>query len=102
MFYCQPHVYHWGHRFIYDEATLTVSMIAARLERIKRCEIGESVHPHMRDLERHGTAIDPAINAFETMVLEGQNRNPLMTQAGIGVARVASTSALQVSIHACL
>jgi SAM-dependent methyltransferase len=62
--------YHWGHRFIYDESTLTVSMLAAGLERIKRCEIGESVHPHMRDLERHGTAIDPAINAFETMVLE--------------------------------
>ena len=64
--------YHWGHRFIYDEPTLTFALTEAGFSAITRCEMGESRHEHMRGLEQHGDAVDPAIIAFETMVLEGE------------------------------
>jgi Methyltransferase domain len=66
--------YHWNHRFIYDEATLAFVLRGAGLCDITRCAVGESEHEHLRDLERHGTAIDPEINAFETMVVEATKR----------------------------
>jgi SAM-dependent methyltransferase len=62
--------YHWGHRFIYDEPTLAFLLTAAGFSQITRCDVGKSEHGHMRGLEMHGGAIDPTINAFETMVLE--------------------------------
>lgn len=65
--------YHWGHRFIYDQPTLTSLLWSVGFDEIVRCEVGESEHAHMQDLERHGSQIDTEINAFETMVLEASN-----------------------------
>jgi predicted SAM-dependent methyltransferase len=46
----------WGHRHIYDEDHLRAKLEAAGFDRIARHEPGESSHPPLRGIERHGDA----------------------------------------------
>lgn len=59
----------WGHRFIYDEATLRASLERAGFERITRQPLGASDRPALRSLE-HETRMPPGFLALETMTLE--------------------------------
>jgi predicted SAM-dependent methyltransferase len=62
----------WGHVFVYDEELLTRCLREAGYVDIVRCELGESTHEQLRDVERHGTHnnLSRRAVAFETMILE--------------------------------
>jgi predicted SAM-dependent methyltransferase len=68
----------FGHRFVYDEETLALTMRLAGFASITRHAIGESEDPQLRGLEAHTSGLtgDPRLNremvVFETMVLEGR------------------------------
>jgi predicted SAM-dependent methyltransferase len=68
------HIMHaWGHRFIYDESTLSTVMLRAGFVNIFRFNVMESDEPELRNLEQHGKApIGDFANGFETMVLQGR------------------------------
>ena len=58
----------WGHRYVYDQEDLTAKLAAAGFVEVTRREPGESEHPPLRDLERHGGA--DWVNQAEAMCLE--------------------------------
>ena len=62
----------WGHRHIYDEEDLTGRLREAGFDSVVRCEPGESEHPALRGVERHGAA--EWVNRAEAMVLEATRR----------------------------
>jgi predicted SAM-dependent methyltransferase len=62
----------WGHRFVYDFATLTRALAAAGFVAVVRRAVGESDDAHLRDLESHSSDISPEFNLLETMVAEAQ------------------------------
>jgi predicted SAM-dependent methyltransferase len=63
----------WGHRFLYDEATLRGALEKAGFKDLKRYASGESEDPSLRTLEFHGKVVkNEAMNAHETMVIEGR------------------------------
>ncbi len=62
----------WGHRFIYDEATLTNSLLQAGFVNVRRFEPGDSDDPNLSGIERHGLWIGERANRFETMVLQAE------------------------------
>lgn len=68
----------FGHRFVYDEGTLALTLRLAGFTSITRQAIGESDDPHLRGLEAHSSDLagDPSLNremvVFETMVVEGR------------------------------
>jgi predicted SAM-dependent methyltransferase len=64
--------HNWGHRFIYDEATLRLALTRAGFTEIVSVPIGESVHPELRDLERHGSEMGHEFNLFESFALEAR------------------------------
>jgi predicted SAM-dependent methyltransferase len=61
--------YSWGHKFIFDEPTLTDLMKASGFSNIKRFEVGKSDRPEFSDVEQHeiGSALDKI-----TLVLQAQ------------------------------
>jgi predicted SAM-dependent methyltransferase len=62
----------YGHRFIYDQRTLTQLLADAGFGDIVRWEPGDSDDPALRGVESHGRALgDEDVNRFETLVLEG-------------------------------
>lgn len=65
----------FGHKFLYDETTLAHVMAEAGFQDVKRCAVGESEDPELRNLEIHGDQIGHAFNLVESMVLEA--RKPL-------------------------
>ena len=65
----------WGHRFLYDEATLSHALRCAGFTDIRRHQVGESDDERLQGLESHGVANgDEAMIRFETMVLEAARR----------------------------
>lgn len=58
----------WGHRYVYDEQDLRARLEGAGFEDVERIEPGESRHPLLRGLERHGGA--DWVNRAEAMCLE--------------------------------
>jgi hypothetical protein len=60
----------WGHRFIYDEKTLTGILRPIGFTDVKRLAPGESRHLELRGIERHGDGMPEGFNELETMVLE--------------------------------
>lgn len=63
----------WGHRFLYDRRTLGEALERAGLHDVTEHRPGESEHPELRGLERHGTVLgDERWNDFETFVLEAR------------------------------
>lgn len=61
----------WGHRFVYDEATLTATLEAAGFADVERHPFGASATPELKGLEQHGVADgNEELSRFETMVLE--------------------------------
>jgi SAM-dependent methyltransferase len=77
-----------GHRFIYDEETLTAILGDAGFADPVRFAPGESDDPDLRGLETHGRAIgDERVNSYETMVVEA-----VKPTRGAGSAGGGSTS----------
>ena len=63
----------WGHRFLYDRKTLGEALEQAGFRDVTEHRPGESEHPELRGLERHGTVLgDERWNDFETFVLEAR------------------------------
>jgi predicted SAM-dependent methyltransferase len=71
----------WGHRFIYDRATLRQIMEEVGFIDVTFCEVGDSAYAELRGIERHGEALgDESLNRLETMVVEGTR--PTMQRPG--------------------
>jgi SAM-dependent methyltransferase len=64
--------YGWGHRFIFDRATLRDLLEDAAFSRTEFVEIGQSADPELRGMEFHGEMIGLELNDYETMVVEAQ------------------------------
>ena len=62
----------WGHRFLYDEATLRHTAHASGFRDVRFYKPGDSQDPMLRNIESHGKEITEEINQFETIVLEGR------------------------------
>lgn len=61
-----------GHRFLYDEATLTSVLRTAGFVDIVRYAPGQSDRPEYRNLELHHLAIGHDANNFETLLLQAR------------------------------
>jgi len=61
----------WGHRFIYDEATLRLALEHAGFADIQEFPVGESNDEGLAGLESH-LAETPDLNAYETIALEAR------------------------------
>ncbi|MFL5907143.1 MAG: class I SAM-dependent methyltransferase [Solirubrobacterales bacterium] len=57
----------WGHQFIYDEEDLVAKLSESGFVEVERVDPGESPHPLLAGLERHGSEWS---NAAEAMTLE--------------------------------
>jgi hypothetical protein len=64
--------YGWGHRFIFDRATLRDLLEDAGFSRTEFVEIAQSADPELRGMEFHGEMIGLELNDYETMVVEAQ------------------------------
>ncbi|MDR7302077.1 class I SAM-dependent methyltransferase [Haloactinomyces albus] len=63
----------WGHRFVYDEATLRATLEAVGFTDVQRCSFRDSANPALVGLEDHGVADGNAeMTRFETMSLEAR------------------------------
>lgn len=60
----------WGHKHLYDEASLTALLTECGFGQIKRFYAGESDDPELRGIESHGRLVGDAHNRMETLVLE--------------------------------
>lgn len=60
----------WGHRFLYDEETLSRALTQAGLVGLVRCRFGESEHPALAGLERHADV--PWMRDAEPLILEAR------------------------------
>ncbi len=60
----------WGHRFVYDEATLVDSLQRAGFENIRRFAVGESDDPELAGVEKRADVSIAAVNDYETMVVQ--------------------------------
>ena len=54
----------WGHRFLYDEAELTLLLAEAGFKSVKRVQWGESKHPELRGLETRPDFDDVIVEAM--------------------------------------
>lgn len=66
--------FRWGHKFVYDGELLELALQKAGFVNIRRCAVGQSDDENLRGIERHGQIgnAEEEMNAFETMVFEGQ------------------------------
>jgi predicted SAM-dependent methyltransferase len=63
----------WGHRFLYDRASLRMTMDRCGFGDVTFHEPGESLDPTLKGLESHGKEIENEdVNRFETFVAEGR------------------------------
>ncbi|WP_158546637.1 class I SAM-dependent methyltransferase [Halopolyspora algeriensis] len=63
----------WGHRFVYDEATLRATLEAVGFTDVRRCSFRDSTDPALAGLEDHGVADgNEEFTRFETMSLEAR------------------------------
>jgi SAM-dependent methyltransferase len=63
----------WGHRFLYNQHTLTLALRAAGFDEVVVRSYGESEIPELRDLERHERHADLP-DAPSVLVLEATGR----------------------------
>jgi predicted SAM-dependent methyltransferase len=62
----------WGHKFLYDPATLRAGLARAGFTQIKQFAMSESDDPVLEGFEARITGVHAQVNAYETMVLQGQ------------------------------
>lgn len=59
----------WGHTFIYDEKTLRAAMQTAGFHDLERCELRQSKHAPLRDIENRSRVPEQFLR-LETMTIE--------------------------------
>ena len=66
--------YIWGHKFVYDEEVLEMTLRDAGFIDIRHYAPGESDDENLRGIEQHGRigSGNEEMNAFQTMVFEGK------------------------------
>ena len=57
------HMRAWGHTFLYDDQVLRNAFAEAGFAAITECSFGESTHPELRQIERHGASGATACSA---------------------------------------
>ena len=63
----------WGHQFLFDRATLKLTLQKCGFEGVQDFSPGVSDDPVLRGLEAHGRAVgNEAMNEFETIVVEAR------------------------------
>lgn len=62
----------WGHCMIYDRTSLSHLLRRAGFEELAYPVPGESVHPRLAGMERHGQVIPPWANRLESMTVEAR------------------------------
>jgi len=62
----------WGHRFLYDDDTLTAALRAAGFGPASRHPYGSSDDPELDGIDSHADEENLEMVAFETLVLEAQ------------------------------
>jgi len=60
----------WGHKYLYNQETLSLLLRDCGFEDIVRCRTGESEDPELQNLESHGKLVGESHNRMETLVLE--------------------------------
>jgi predicted SAM-dependent methyltransferase len=60
----------WGHKFMYDAATLDAALIGAGFSRPQQFEENISNDAHLRDLEERDAGVNDRWNNYETMSIE--------------------------------
>jgi predicted SAM-dependent methyltransferase len=60
----------WGHQVIYDRQLLADLLKRAGFDPVVSCELQESRHADLANMEHHGSAIGDSYNRLQTMVLE--------------------------------
>lgn len=63
----------FGHQFLYDAELLSSAMAEAGFINITRCVPGQSHHPDLCNIEKHGLQVTEEINRFETMVFKARH-----------------------------
>jgi predicted SAM-dependent methyltransferase len=63
----------WGHQFLYNERTLTATLLEAGFANVTRCEYGQSAHDALRGLERHEKSVDYE-NLSHILIVEASGR----------------------------
>ncbi len=62
--------HNWGHQCIYDHSTLTQLLTLSGFKTVVACEVGESEHAALQNLEHHHSLTTPEFNRLETQVVE--------------------------------
>ncbi len=60
----------WGHQCIYDRPTIERSLILAGYQKVCFCEVGQSEHSELQNLERHQNLYTKQFNILESICLE--------------------------------
>lgn len=60
----------WGHQIIYDKETLADLLQQVGYKELCWCEVSQSEHPALNNVEGHFRAIPPEYNRLETMIIE--------------------------------
>lgn len=62
----------WGHKCLYDKPTIKRMMEMAGFRNVTFCNISESTHGELKNVEHHQTVIPSEFNAMETMCIEAE------------------------------
>jgi len=60
----------WGHKFLYDEETLSNALTQSGFADVTRQAPGESAHPALTSVDRHASEIGVEFNALESLIVE--------------------------------
>ncbi len=78
-FFLNNFVRNWGHQFLYDRQTLRCALEAAYFGNIIECELAQSDHPMLSNLENAGR-MPPGFLALESMIFEGTKQRSRVGQ----------------------
>lgn len=66
----------WGHKIIYDYDTLAALLQQFGFNDICQCELSQSKHAALQDVERHHLVYSAELYKLQTMILEATKTNP--------------------------
>lgn len=66
----------WGHKFLYNEATMTTLLRHAGFSNVVRCKPFDSAHPDLVGMDRHHEEVGEQMNEVESLLLEAEVHDP--------------------------
>lgn len=60
----------WGHQVVHDTKSFESLAKQVSFKNVTFCAVGESAHPALQNIEKHGAIIPQEYNTLETMVIE--------------------------------